>query len=230
MVAETISLGILSLPKAMAGLGIVPSIIILLGLGAIATYTGYVIGQFKIRYPHVTGMADAGEILWGPIGREVVGLGQLLLLVFIMASHILTFTVAMNTITNHGTCSMVFGVVGMLASCILSMPRTLTNMTWLSIVCKYPTPSSEASDSNAWMTVAFVSVLIAVMVSMIALGIQNNPGAVQATAQTGLVSGFVSASNIVFSYGLCKLQVSSPSFQIPLTHSSLSQQFLHVHG
>ena len=115
---------------------------ILLGLGVIATYTGYVIGQFKLRYPHVTGMADAGEVLWGPIGREVVGFGQLLLPVFIMASHILTFTVAMNTITGHATCSMIFGVVGMLASSILSLPRTLTNMTWLSIVCKFSTLSA----------------------------------------------------------------------------------------
>ncbi|KAI5468162.1 transmembrane amino acid transporter protein-domain-containing protein [Mariannaea sp. PMI_226] len=181
MVAETISLGILSLPKAMAGLGIVPALIILLGLGIIATYTGYVIGQFKLRYPHITGMADAGEILWGPIGREIVGFAQLLLLVFIMASHILTFTVALNTITGHGTCSIVFGIVGMIASCILSLPRTLTNMTWLSII-------------------SFGSIFIAVMISMVALGIQNQPGIVQVTASTTLVNGFVSASNIVFSY------------------------------
>lgn len=45
MVAETISLGILSLPAAVAHLGLVPAIIILLSMGMLASYTGYVIGQ-----------------------------------------------------------------------------------------------------------------------------------------------------------------------------------------
>lgn len=48
MVAETISLGILSLPAAVAGLGLVPAIIILLSMGALASYTGYVIGQVRL--------------------------------------------------------------------------------------------------------------------------------------------------------------------------------------
>jgi len=55
-----------------------------------ATYTGYVIGQFKQKYPHVHSMADAGEVLFGPIGREVLGVGQILFFIFIMGSHILT--------------------------------------------------------------------------------------------------------------------------------------------
>ena len=60
-------------------------------LGIVATYTGFVIGQFKLRYPHVHNMADAGEVMLGPIGREVFGVAQMLFLVFVMGSHILTF-------------------------------------------------------------------------------------------------------------------------------------------
>jgi hypothetical protein len=51
-------------------------IILVIGLGTFATITGYVIGQFKLRYPHVHNMADAGMILYGPIGREVLGYGM----------------------------------------------------------------------------------------------------------------------------------------------------------
>ncbi|KAL2836195.1 hypothetical protein BJY01DRAFT_252078 [Aspergillus pseudoustus] len=47
MVADTISLGVLALPAAVANLGLAPALSILLGLGAVATYTGYVIGQLK---------------------------------------------------------------------------------------------------------------------------------------------------------------------------------------
>lgn len=139
MVAETISLGILSLPAAIASLGLVPGLIVLIGLGLLACYTGYVIGQFKWRYPHISSMADAGEILMGRFGRELFGTGQLLFLIFIMASHILTFTVALNTITGHATCSIVFGVVGMIISIFLSLPRKLVQVSWLSLVCECST-------------------------------------------------------------------------------------------
>jgi amino acid permease len=53
MIAETISLGILSLPSVLAAIGLVPGIILIAGLGILATYTGYVIGQFKLKYPYV---------------------------------------------------------------------------------------------------------------------------------------------------------------------------------
>lgn len=109
MIAETISLGILSLPSVLAKVGLVPGIILLIGLGLLATYTGYVLGQFKLAYPHVHNMADAGEVLLSPIGlgaagREIGGAAQTIFLVFVMGSHILTFTIAMNAITGHATC------------------------------------------------------------------------------------------------------------------------------
>ena len=136
MVAETISLGILSLPAAVAGLGLAPAIIILISLGLVASYTGYVIGQLKWRYPHISSMADAGEILMGRFGKETLFGGQILCLIFVMASHLLTFTVAMNMITVHGTCSIVFGVVGLVRSLGLSLPRTWKNRSWLSWACE----------------------------------------------------------------------------------------------
>ena len=81
-------------------------------------------------------MADAGELLMGRIGREVLEAGQLLFLIFLMASHILTFTQQFNTITNHGTCTIVFGVVGLIVSFIGALPRTMSNVYLMSIACK----------------------------------------------------------------------------------------------
>lgn len=67
------------------------------GLGGIATGTGYVLGMFKLRYPHVHNMADAGEILAGPIGREVLGAAQIIFIVFACGSHVLTGLIAFDT-------------------------------------------------------------------------------------------------------------------------------------
>ncbi|KAK6397381.1 hypothetical protein LTR65_006356 [Meristemomyces frigidus] len=99
MLAETISLGILSLPSVLASIGLVASIILIAGLGLTATYTGYTIWQFKMAYPHVHNLADVGEVLLGPFGREFFGAAQTIFLVFTMGSHLLTFTIAMNAIT-----------------------------------------------------------------------------------------------------------------------------------
>lgn len=128
--------------------------ILIVGLGGLATYTGYVIGQFKLRYPHVHSMADAGEVLLGPLGlgrfgREFLGTAQLLFLIFIMGSHILTFSVMMNTLTDHGTCSIVFGVVGLVVSFVFALPRTLRKVSWFSFACMYLWPRTELYKKNA---------------------------------------------------------------------------------
>ncbi|RHZ68743.1 hypothetical protein CDV55_107745 [Aspergillus turcosus] len=180
MVAETVSLGILSLPAVVAALGLVPAVILLVALGLISTYTGYTIGQFKWRYPYIHSMADAGEVILGSFGRELFGTGQLLLVVFIMASHILTFTVAMNSITDHGTCSIVFGVVGLVISFVLCLPRTLAKVSFLSVAC---------------------AVFSAVLIVMIAVGVQRPwHGGVNATVETSLYKAFLAVCNIVFSF------------------------------
>lgn len=54
MIAETISLGILSLPSVLATIGMAPGAILILSLGIVATYSGYVIGQFKMAHPWVS--------------------------------------------------------------------------------------------------------------------------------------------------------------------------------
>ncbi|KAJ6098495.1 hypothetical protein N7467_000030 [Penicillium canescens] len=182
MVAENISLGILSLPSAVATLGIVPAFLIILGLSAISWYTGYIMGQFKQRYPQVHSMGDAGELLLGPIGREVFYVGQLLFIIFLMASHILTFSVLLNTITNHGTCTIVFGVVGLIVSFLGALPRTAEKVFWMS-------------------TISALSILIATIVTMVAIGVQA-PDNVQndITTSPSFADAFLAVTNIVFAF------------------------------
>ena len=141
MIAETVSLGILSLPSVLATVGIVPGVILIIGLGIIATYTGYVLGQFKAAYPHVHSMAEAGEILFKPLGcprfgKEFLGTAQVIFWIFTMGSHILTWTIAMNTITDSATCTIVWSIVALVLFWICDLPRTLERVSWLSIICK----------------------------------------------------------------------------------------------
>ncbi|KAF4271442.1 hypothetical protein KXV22_006958 [Aspergillus fumigatus] len=182
MIAESVSLGVLSLPATLASLGLVPAIILIVGLGILALYTGYTIGQFRQCYPHIHNLADAGEILMGRFGRELFGLGQILFSIFIMGSHIVTFTVMMNTITDHGTCSIVFSIVGMLICMVLSLPRTIKNLTYISFA-------------------SFLSIFSAVMITMIGVAVQFKGGSnISVTAETNLYHAFTGVTNIVFAY------------------------------
>ena len=54
MVAENISLGILSLPGVLAKVGMVGGLISIISLGIFTTYSGYVLWQFKMKYPQVS--------------------------------------------------------------------------------------------------------------------------------------------------------------------------------
>ncbi|THX33420.1 amino acid transporter [Aureobasidium pullulans] len=188
MIAETISLGILSLPSVLARIGLVPGLILIVGLGIIATYTGWVIGQFRMKYPWVVSFADAGEILFKPlkmgaIGREFFGGAQTIFLIFTMASHILTWTICLNTVTDSATCTVVWAVIGLVVFFIFDLPRTLKNVSWMSIA-------------------SFISIFSAVLISMIAIGIQKPRGNTPLAVTTVLpfTDAFVSVSNIVFAY------------------------------
>ncbi|KAI7157232.1 amino acid transporter [Hortaea werneckii] len=181
MIAETISLGILSLPSVLATIGLVAGIILIIGLGLLATYTGYTISQFKAAYPHVHNMADVGEVMMGPFGREVFGAAQTIFLIFVMGSHLLTFTIAMNAITSHATCTIVWGVVGLVIFIILTIPRTLRKVSYLSIA-------------------SFVSILAAILITMIGVGIQRPDPVVKATTAVPFASAFGATTNIIFAF------------------------------
>ena len=51
MIAEIVSNGMLSLPSSLAVVGIVPGVILIVFLGVFATYTSYLLIQFKLNHP-----------------------------------------------------------------------------------------------------------------------------------------------------------------------------------
>ncbi|KAH9931718.1 uncharacterized protein BXZ73DRAFT_90135 [Epithele typhae] len=151
MLAATVSLGLLSIPSVFATVGMVAGCFLVVGLGAIATATGYIFGSFKLRYPHVHNMADAGEILAGPVGREVLGAAQVLFLVFYCGSHVLTGLIAFDTITDGASCSILWAAVTAIICLLLTIPRTLNGISYLSVV-------------------SFISILGSVLITMIGVG------------------------------------------------------------
>ncbi|GAB7365258.1 hypothetical protein MBLNU230_g6341t1 [Neophaeotheca triangularis] len=185
MIAETISLGILSLPHAISLVGFVPGVLLLVVLGIMATYTAYALSQFKAAYPSINSFADAGYLTCGRFGQWMGQILQQLVLVFVMAAHVLTFSVMMNVLTDHATCTTIFMVMGTIVSLILTIPRTLKAQSYISIF-------------------SCLSIAIAVLVTMIGVGIEP-PGKgtayiVTPSSQTSLAQGSSAVSEIIIAF------------------------------
>ncbi|KAJ5369593.1 hypothetical protein N7509_014205 [Penicillium cosmopolitanum] len=183
MIAETISLGILSLPKALSILGLLPGIFTILLVGMISTYTGYTIGKLKTQHPGIHSMADAGDLLFGKAGRHVLGFGQLVFFIFVMGSHILTFSIMMNVLSDHSACTILYSSTGLLISFILTLPRRLERLSHLS-------------------TVSFISIIGAVLTSMIGVSASKmaiSPVPLFAPVPT-VHDACLAIANIIFAY------------------------------
>ncbi|KAF2441637.1 hypothetical protein P171DRAFT_434289 [Karstenula rhodostoma CBS 690.94] len=183
MIAETISLGVLALPQTLASLGLILGILLIIILGIIAGYTAYLIGEFKLAHPGVQSFADCGELIAGPIGREVMAATQLIILVFISAAHVLSFTIALNVMTDHRLCTVVFSVIGAAISFFCTLPRTLKNVSYFSIA-------------------SCVSIILAVIIAMAAIA-RDAPAPGQIVAvrpDVPLVKGLGPVMNIVLAY------------------------------
>ncbi|KAH8658475.1 transmembrane amino acid transporter protein-domain-containing protein [Xylariales sp. PMI_506] len=201
LLVEAIALGSLSIPSAFATLGMVPGVLLSVGLGLIAVYTSYIVGQVKLRFPHVSHYADAGRLLMGRFGYELVGAMFALELIFTVGSHCLTGAIALNNITDHGTCTVVFGFVSAVILILLAIPPSFAEVAILGYI-------------------DFASIIIAIGITVIATGIQYTHPTAAAAASTAapwqlwpkegleLAEAFVALGNIIFAYSFALCQFS----------------------
>ena len=67
-------------------------------MGVLSTYSGLMMGEIRTQYPHVESFADALEVVGNSIGcgalfQQLFGSGQAIFQIFVMGSHLLTFTI-----------------------------------------------------------------------------------------------------------------------------------------
>lgn len=124
----------LSLPAALAVVGIVPGVILIAFLGLFALYTSLVLVDFKLRHPQVHNMGDAGLILGGPILREILAAGTVIFAVCATGSQLLAGQITLATLSNNKLCLMLYTGIFTIPTLILSFPRTLDQLSILSIL------------------------------------------------------------------------------------------------
>lgn len=199
LIVEAIALGSLSVPSAFAAVGMVAGVILCVGLGLIAIYTSYVIGQVKMKYPHVEHYADAVKLIWGRFGYELTGAMFALFLILLVGSHTLTGTIAFIRIVDDPTmCALVWAAISAIILFALAVPPSFSEFAILGYI-------------------DFVSIIIAIGITIIATGVVagDAPGGLAAVpwsawppAGMTLKSAFLSTTNIVFAYSFAVCQFS----------------------
>lgn len=198
MIVEAIALGSLSIPSAFATLGLVPGVIITVGVGLIAIYTSYLIGLVKLKFPDVAHYADAVGLIWGRFGKELAGFMFAALLILSTGSHALTGSIALSTIADTGTCAVVWSVVSAVVLFFLALPPSFAEFAILGYI-------------------DFASILLAIGITIIATGISAGDAAGGLAAVdwqlwpaegTSFYSAFLSITNILFAYSFAMCQFS----------------------
>ncbi|OJJ50243.1 hypothetical protein ASPZODRAFT_128869 [Penicilliopsis zonata CBS 506.65] len=198
LIVEAIALGSLSIPSAFATLGMVPGVICTVGLGFIAIYTSYVVGQVKLKFPQIAHYPDAGRIMAGKIGYEIIYVMLALQLLFLTGSHCLTGTIAFEHITNSGICSIIFAVVSAIILILFAIPPSFSEMAILGYI-------------------DFGSIVLAIGITIIGTGVaaSNQKGGLAAVdwsawpaEGTTFTDAFIAITNIVFAYSFAMCQFS----------------------
>ena len=198
LIVEAIALGSLSIPSAFATLGMIAGVICCIGIGFIAIYTSYVIGQVKLAFPSVHHYGDAGTLMMGRFGYELFSGMFLLQLIFVTGSHCLTGTIALQTITESNICSLVFGIVSAIILFIFAIPSSFADVEILGYI-------------------DFASILIAIGITIVSTGIQatNSPGGLGSIAwsaypkeNVSFSEAYIAIGNIVFAYSFATCQFS----------------------
>lgn len=182
MIAEIVSNGMLSLPSSLAVVGMVPGVIVILFLGIFATFTSWLLIQFKLRHPQVHSMGDAGMILFGPLGRELLAGGTVIFAVFGTGSQLIAGQTALALLSENRLCAMLYTGIFTVPVLLFSVPRTLDRLSWLSVL-------------------AVLSILVAGIVGMVGAGLHPVPGrTIYVAKSSDFVTAFISITNPVFAY------------------------------
>ncbi len=205
LIVEAIALGSLSLPSTFATLGMVAGVICTVGLGLLAIYTSYVVGQVKLKFPLIHHYPDAGKVLFGRlgpvmgrIGYELINFMLILQLLFLTGSHTLTGAIAWIDITQSNICSVIFAVVSAIILFLLAVPPSFTEMAILGYI-------------------DFASIILAIGITIISTGVEstNAPGGLAAVEWsawpkegTTFAQAFIALTNIIFAYSFAMCQFS----------------------
>lgn len=120
-----VGIGVLSLPYVLSVLGLIPGLIAIALIGLVGVWTGYVILLYWQKHRHCDNLIDALLQLGGKPLATIGYIGLILNLTLACGSSVLTMSVALNTMSNHGTCTVGFLGICTIVGFLSCIPRTM---------------------------------------------------------------------------------------------------------
>jgi hypothetical protein len=167
-------------------------------------YTTYVLLLFFRRYSSVLSCVDCFKIIGGTPPATIVGLGFVLNQLFACSSAVITMSIALNSISEHAICTILFILVPNIVSCVLCMPR---HMKFLADFGSKSSFHVLEKNANVCPVPCTISILAATIIVMIALGVAGPNGTppgwekdIVLVGHPSFAQGFTSVLNIAFAY------------------------------
>jgi len=210
MFTEYIVIAILSFPSSYSVLGMAGGVIATVIIGLVVLYTSHVLWRFCMKHPDSTDICDLSARLfparWRKVAWIATSVAFLLNNLFIMGLHVLSGSVALNTLSDHSTCTVVFSAAMAIIMFTLSLVRELNQVAILGFI-------------------AASTMFVAFLLCLIFLGVQAGPAGwspglpitVRAWAAPGttFVAGFNAILNISYTFiG----QILIPSYTADMSH------------
>ena len=127
------STGVLSIPVAMAALGAVGGALSILGWGMLNTYTAIIQGDFRNRHRGCHSIADMAKEVGGTWLKELVGALFVAAYVLCAGAGILGVSVAFNTFSGHGACTIWFSFVSAILVALCASVRKFQKLGYLTL-------------------------------------------------------------------------------------------------
>ena len=154
--------GVLAIPTAMTVLGAVGGALSVLGWGCLNTYTAIIQGDFRNRHRGCHSIADMAYEVGGRWLMELVGGLFVIAYVLCTGAGIVGLSVAFNTFSGHGTCTVWFSLISAIIVAACASVRKFHKLSWLTFA-------------------GFISVFIAVLMIVIAVTTLDRPAAAPQT-------------------------------------------------
>ncbi|KAJ7063542.1 transmembrane amino acid transporter protein-domain-containing protein [Mycena amicta] len=156
--SEYICLAILSFPWSYSVLGLVPGVLVTLGVAASVQYTSLIVWKFCLKHPEVRDVCDIGRIIFGGSQWAYNFTAVMFILnnTFIQALHCLVGAKLLNTLSGSALCTVGFSAIAAILCFIVTLPRTLSQLSGLG-------------------TFSAITMGIAVLLAIIFSGVQSEP-------------------------------------------------------
>lgn len=103
--------------------------------GILFWFTSMTMHKYIMQNPHIKDICDFGYTVFGKSRWAYEFSGFMLLAnnILLIGFHILTGAKVINTLSDHSQCTVVFSVIATLMGIVMSIPRTLKHVSFMSM-------------------------------------------------------------------------------------------------